>query len=118
MKTIILDTDFIINSIKNNIDMEMLIKELCIDQVKISLLDKTIEELKNKSLENIILSRIKKFDIIKTKKNNNVDNLIMDLIKNRKNIIVATQDRKLKEKLKKGKIPIITIRQKKHLILI
>jgi rRNA-processing protein FCF1 len=31
--------------------------------------------------------------------------------------MVATQDKKLKEKLKKARIPVITIRQQKYLII-
>ena len=115
MKTVILDTDFIINSVKNKIQIEASIKQLLPFRVEISILDQTLEELKNKPLENLAKKSISKFKIIKTTKDKKVDDLILNLPKT--GLIVATQDKKLKEKLKKGKIPVITIRQQKYLIL-
>lgn len=117
MKTIILDTDFIINTVKNKIDIEPSLKTLCNFNFTIAIIDKTLDELKNKPLEKISKTVISKFKIIQTHKDKNVDNLILDLIKNDKNIIIATQDKKLKEKLKKEKVGIITIRQQKYLII-
>ncbi|MFH1592798.1 MAG: hypothetical protein ABIB47_05520 [Candidatus Woesearchaeota archaeon] len=118
MKTVILDTDFILNSIKNHIDIETSIKELCPYKLKISIFDKTLKELENKPLENIANKIISKFHIIKTNSNKIVDDLILDYVKTNKNSLIATQDKKLKEKLKKGKIAIITIRQQKHIIFV
>lgn len=115
MKTIILDTDFIINIIKNKIDLSL--KEHFPYKVEIAVIDKTLEELKNKPYEDLARKIIKDFHIIKTKKDKQVDKLILSIIKENKDIIVATQDKKLKEKLKKGKIPIITIRQQKYLFI-
>lgn len=109
---IILDTDFIIFCLKNRVDILTQIKDLNLIH-KVYIIDKTIDELKNKPLEKLAKTFIKKLNIIKTKKDNIVDNLILQ----QKNIIVATQDKELKEKLKKAKIPIITLRQKKYLIL-
>lgn len=117
MKTTILDTDFIINCIKNKIDIETSIKTALTDKTEICIIDKTLEELKNKPLEKLATKFISKFKIIKTKNDKTVDNLIMDLVKNNQKIIVATQDKNLKEKLKNRKIPVITIRQQKYLIL-
>ena len=118
MKTIILDTDFILNSIKNKIEIETSIKKICPYSIQLSILDKTLDELNNKPLSNIAKNLISKFHIIKTNKNNTVDDLILNYVKNNKNIVIATQDKNLKEKLKKGKIEIITIRQQKYLILV
>ena len=109
---IILDTDFIITCLKNKIDILEQFKNLNLSH-KVYIIDQTINELKNKPLEKLALKFIKNLNIIKTKKDNIVDNLILK----QKNIIVATQDKDLKEKLKKAKIPIITLRQKKYLIL-
>ena len=114
-KTVILDTDFIINIVKNKIELS--IKEKFPFPVEISILDKTLEELKNKPYEKLALHLIKDFKIIKTKKDDTVDNLILALIEKGKSLIIATQDKKLKEKLKKGKVPIITIRQQKYLFI-
>ncbi len=115
MKLIILDTDFILNSVKNHIDIENSIKQLCPYKVEISYLDKTLDELKNKSLEKLAKKVIEKFSIIITKRDKLVDDLILELVQKNKNIIIATQDKKLKEKLKKGKICILTIRQQKYI---
>jgi len=110
---IILDTDFIIMSLKYKVDILSQLKSLLNIKYKVYIIDKTIKELKNKPQEKLAKLFIKKINIIKTKQDKTVDNLILE----QKNIMVATQDRDLKEKLKKAKIPIITIRQKKYLIL-
>jgi len=115
MKTLILDTDFIINSIKNHIDIETSIKPLFSYKLNISYLDKTIEELRNKPFENLALSLIKKFKKIRTNKDKTVDELILEIADKNKDTIVATQDKLLKEKLKKRRIVVITIRQQRYI---
>lgn len=110
---VILDTDFILTSLKYRVDiLEQLRKALNINY-KVYILDQTINELKGKSLEKLALKFVQELEIIKTKQDKQVDELLLE----QKNCIVATQDKELKEKLKKAKIPIITIRQKKYLIL-
>lgn len=110
---IILDTDFIINAVKNRIDITSELKRILDINFTINILDQTLEELKNKPLEKLVLQIIKSKDIniIKTKKDKTVDDLILI---QKPPFIVGTQDRGLKEKLKKAKIPVITIRQKKY----
>ena len=51
--------------------------------------------------------------VIKTTEKRLVDDLILD----QKGYIVATVDKELKQKLKKKKIQILTIKQKKYIIL-
>jgi rRNA-processing protein FCF1 len=108
MKTI-LDTDFLVNVIKYRIDIEE-IKSPCI-------IDKTIDELEKVNNLNakaaIKLIKLKKFKIIKTKKDKIVDDLILE--KATKEDIVATQDKKLKKRLKEKQIKVITVRQKKYI---
>jgi rRNA-processing protein FCF1 len=115
---IILDTDFLINSIKYKVDIFKEIKEKYPKQT-ISIIDKTIEELKKINNSNakasLKLIKIKKLKIIKTKKDKIVDDLILEETK--KTDIVATQDRVLKRKLKNKGIKTITIRQKKYIML-
>ena len=89
------------------------------------IIDKTFDELekiittgKNKAAARFALKFIEKtqFNIIKTEINkNNVDKEILALDEG--NIIVATQDKDLKKKLKEKRIPVIIVRQKNHLIL-
>ena len=117
MKTVILDTDFILSAVKGHIELDTSIKPLFMSQVEITYLDKTIRELESKPLGTIAKKILEKYVPIKTEKKKTVDALIMDLAKHRKNLIVATQDKKLKEKLKKAKIQTITIRQQKYVSL-
>jgi rRNA-processing protein FCF1 len=113
---IILDTDFLVNSIKFKIDIISKIKE-DFPKKTITIIDKTLDELENLNNLNskaaIKLIKIKKIKIIKTKKDKIVDNLILEQVK--KEDIVATQDRKLKKELKEKNIKTITIRQKKYI---
>ena len=113
MKTIILDTDFILNCVKWKIDLKNELKRICDFSFEICVIDKTIDELKGKQNEAIALNFIKDFRIIQTLRDKPVDELILAL----KDVIVATQDKELKEKLKKGRFPVITIRQKKFLMI-
>jgi rRNA-processing protein FCF1 len=108
MKTI-LDTDFLINVIKYKIN---------IDEIKNpTIIDKTINELESKNTPNaraaIKLIEIRKFKLIKTKKDKIVDDLILEEVKEED--FVATQDKKLKKRLKEKQIKVITIRQKKYI---
>ena len=108
MKTI-LDTDFLISIIKYKISTEGIKNP--------AIIDKTIDELDSKNTSNakaaIKLIEIKKFKIIKTKKDKIVDDLILEHTK--EGDLVATLDRKLKRKLKEKQIKTITIRQKKYI---
>jgi rRNA-processing protein FCF1 len=113
MQKIILDTDFILNAVRNKIDVEKEFSRVLEQRIEIYYLDKTIEELKDKKDEKIALLLIKRFKKIKTPCNDIVDNLILALPKE---YSVATQDRELKEKLKKRKIGVFTIRQNKYII--
>lgn len=110
---VILDTDFIITGLKYRIDILEELRKVLNINYKVYILDQTINELKGKPLEKLALKFIQKIDIIKTKQDKIVDDLLLE----QEEAIVATQDKGLKEKLKKAKIPIITIRQKKYLIL-
>ncbi len=118
MKTIILDTSFILHAIQNKIDILSSLKQLLDFNFTLAIIDKTLEELKGKKLGNLAILYITAHNvtIIKTNKDKNVDNLILDNLS--PDTIVATQDMRLKEKLKKRKIGIITIRQKRYLALV
>ena len=118
MKTIILDTCFILTALKYKIDIVSEIKNLLDENFQLKIIDKTIKELKGKKLENLAKTFLQKNQISKilTTQQKNVDSLILSNLK--KSTIVATQDKNLKEKLKKRKMPTITIRQKRYLIII
>jgi len=113
MKKIILDTNFILTCLKYRVDILEEIKRIIDFPYQVYIIDKTLDELEGKKLEKLAKTFIKKISIIKTEKDKSVDRLLLD----QKDSIVATQDKLLKEKLKKAEIPIIILRQKKYLIL-
>lgn len=112
---VILDTDFLIHAITNRIDIKSELARILDTSFTICILDKTLEELKNKPNEKLVnqIIKAKNYKIIKTKQDMPVDGL---LFHQKRPFMVATQDKALKEKLKKAKIPTITIRQKKYLV--
>jgi len=117
MKQIILDTSFILTALKFKIDIKSELNKILDEKFTIHIIDKTLNELKNKPLEKLSLEILKKINskIIKTSKDKNVDSLLIDYSKSHKKVFIATQDRALKEKLKKRNVRLITIRQKKYL---
>jgi rRNA-processing protein FCF1 len=112
---IILDTDFLVSSIKFKVDVITQIKEEYPNE-KIVIMDKTIDELKSINNSNaraaIHLVKLKGLDFIKTKKDKIVDDLILDIVS--EGDLVATQDQRFKRKLKEKNIRLLTIRQKKY----
>lgn len=112
MKKIILDTNLIIYCLEYKVDILAELARICDFPFQVCILDKTIDELKGKKLEKLALTFIKKLNIIPTKKDKSVDGLLLE----QKDSIIATQDKILKEKLKKAGIPIIILRQKKYLM--
>lgn len=123
-KRIILDTNFLLIPVQFKVDIFEEIKRISDFVYQLHIIDRSVEELekiiltgdtKDKTAAKIALKLIKfkKIDKIKTTGNKNVDELILDLA--RKDDIVATQDKELKQKLKKRSIPIIILRQRKFL---
>ena len=111
MKRIVLDTDFILEALKNRIDVKVELARIMDYNYEICVLDRTLDELKGKKGEKLARTFIESLKIIETSRDKSVDELLFGL----NDIIVATQDRGLKEKLKNRDIAIITIRQKKFL---
>ena len=118
MKTVILDTSFILHAFQYRIDIISGLKKLLDFNFTVAVIDETIQELKGKKLGSLAASYIttNNITIINTPKDKNVDNLILDNLN--PDTIVATQDMKLKEKLKKRKSGLITIRQKRYLAVV
>lgn len=114
MFTIVLDTNIILDAVKFKVDLINEINKTCNFQYKIAILDKTLNELKNKKNSKLAFQLISKdIKIIKTDKGY-VDDLLLKLDKNH---IIATNDRELKMRLKKDNRIVITLRQKKYLII-
>lgn len=111
MRNIALDTNFLIYCAKYKIDFFSEIDRICNFPYKLTVLDKTIEELdkvRPKELK-LIKKYLEKIGKIETREDY-VDDALIKL--SQKEYIIATQDRELKKQLKG---PIIIIRKKKYL---
>jgi rRNA-processing protein FCF1 len=119
MKNIILDTSFILTALKFKIQINTELNRILDQKFSLYYIDKTLKELQKKPLETLAkkLLNILNAKPIKTNSEKNVDSLIIEYSETHPKAIVATQDKGLKEKLKKRKTAIITIRQKSHLKL-
>lgn len=118
MKTILLDTNFIVSALKNKINLDFELDRVITEKYQKKIIDKTIDELKKLNTEHSKLS-IKILEKQKIKKikstTTNVDN---EIVKNSdKNTIVATLDNELKKRLKEKGIKVLFIRQKKYFSL-
>src|SRR3989344_7943284 len=107
MFIIVIDTNMILDSIKFKVDLFTELKRICNFQYKTAILDKTLNELENKPNSKIALQLINKnnINIIKTKEGY-VDDLLLNLDDNH---IIATNDKELKNRLKKLNKPLITL---------
>ena len=117
MKKILLDTSFILTALKYKIDIKSELTNIIDEKFSIHYIDKTIYELRGKPLEKLAKEILEKINAkkITTTEDNNVDSLLISHSEAKKDIFVATQDKHLKEKLKKRNVGLITIRQKKYL---
>ncbi len=118
MTTIILDTSILLTALHHKIDLVSELRNILDTNVTLMIIDKTLTELRGKKLEKLAKDYINNHHIttIPTSQDKNVDNLILDHLT--PTTLVATQDRKLKEKLKKRKTGIITIRQQRYLAVV
>ena len=114
MHTIVLDTGFLIDAVKFRVDIFSELNRICNFQYEIAIVDKTLDELKGHKEEKLIKALIQKKDvyILQTNHGKYVDDILVAL--KQKDLIIETQDKNLKKRLK---VPIIAIRQKKYLIL-
>ena len=116
------DTNFLLIPYQFKVDIFEEIKRIVLFKYKLCVLDKTIEELKKIIKEQkgkhklaaklgLELVKSKHINIIHTKSLKNTDDTLAELSK--KGYIIATQDKGLKVKIKKGNL--ITLRQKKYI---
>lgn len=124
MEKIILDTNFLLAVFELKIDIFAEIDRICDFPYTLYILDRTIEEVENlikgsllskKRTAKAALELIKKkhIQILKTKDLRPVDDILVDMDE----YIVATQDRELKQRLRQKKRKIMTLRQKKYVML-
>ena len=127
MKTIILDTNFLVDCLAWKVDFFRELDRICDFKYKLAVVDKSVDELNTiirtgkqaaKLGARLAKQLIAKgrISVIKTSKKGYTDTLILNAAD--KNSVVATQDQEFKRRLKAKRIPIIVIRQKKYLQLI
>ena len=113
MHQIILDTDFLLNCLRRKIRIEEELNRLFDEPYEIFILSNTIKELQGKKDGKLATAIAQRYTIIATNNQETFDKAIEHYTHS----YVATQDKKLKEKLKKEDFGIITIRQQNHLII-
>jgi len=126
MKEVILDTNFLMAVSQFKVDIFSELKRICDFPYELFIIDKTINELesiieeqkgKHKAAAKLALAIIKNKKIKKIKtKEGTVDGLILGIAD--KDTVVATQDMELKRKLRKKRVSLIVLRQKKYLVFI
>lgn len=125
MKHIIIDTNFLLIPAQFRVDIFSEIERIMAVSYDLYIVDKTIDELekikvtasgRDKAAAVLALKLLesKKVSHLKTEKNLNTDELIVELAK-QPDFIVATQDVALKRILKQNGVQMIVLRQKKYL---
>lgn len=118
MITVILDTSFILTALEDGIDIRDELKRILEEKYSMAIMEGTLKELKGKKQENVARLMLEKgkIAIIPASAEQSVDASILEQAS--KETIVATQDKRLKEKLKKRGSRILTIRQKKYVVMV
>ena len=115
MRIIVLDTNIILDVLKFKVDLFEELKRICDFEYEIKILDKTLKELENKPNAKLAFRFIKEKNIkLINSEKGYVDELLLNLPKS---YIIATNDKALKNKVKSQNKALITLRQKKYLIL-
>jgi len=119
MKKIILDTNFLVLPFQFNIDIYDELNRIIDEKYELIIISPEIDELlKLKFGKAAYELAIKKgVKIVKVEVDRGVDAAILNFAK-KENAIIATQDKELKRKARKAELNIITMRQKKYLVLI
>ncbi len=124
MEKIILDTNFLLAVFELKIDIFAEIDRVCDFPYKLYILDRSLDEVEN-LIKSPLLSKklgakavlqliqVKKIQTLGTQDPRSVDDILVDL----DGYVVATVDMELKRRLRKIGRKILTIRQKKYVIL-
>lgn len=126
MHKIILDTNMLMAIGQFNVDIFSEIERICNFKYELCILDrqtKELEEIRKKRGKDSRAAKLatdliknKKVKIIKTISEKDVDSQILEFAQ-KNNYIVATQDKELKNRLKRKNLQVIFLRQKKYLEL-
>lgn len=126
MKTVIIDTNFLLMPGQFKVDIYSEIDRLIIGKHELAVLDRTLEELESLTKKGtgadkraaklgLALLKAKGLKIIATNQDKSVDDLLVELAN--KDIIVATQDKGLRARLKGSGASLIVLRSTKKLVL-
>jgi rRNA-processing protein FCF1 len=115
MDRIILDTNFLIELVKNKIDLESELDRVTVGDYKVYIIDRTLDELKSLKIvyAKIALKFSERFEKIKTTEDKLVDDLIVDNVDI--DTIVGTQDKELKRRLSCRKL---VVRSRRYLEIV
>ncbi|ACV24478.1 PIN domain-containing protein [Methanocaldococcus fervens] len=124
MYKIVPDTNFLIYVFKHGINFDYEIERAINSKFEIVILSSVKEELekllksgnlkgKEKLAVNLALAKIKKYKLVDYSANY-ADEAILNYATENKNVIVATNDKELKEKLMENNVPVMVVRQKKY----
>ncbi|HIH15066.1 MAG: hypothetical protein QT08_C0017G0011 [archaeon GW2011_AR17] len=124
MEKIILDTNFLLSVFELHIDIFAEIDRVCDFKYELYIIDRTLDEVENLIKTSLLskkrtakaaleLIKAKKIPLLHTKDPRLVDDILVDLDE----YIIATVDKDLKRRLRKKNRRILTIRQKKYVIL-
>lgn len=127
---VIFDTNFLLIPGEKGVDIFSETERILSEPYELCVLDKTEEELKkivevsSKKKEGfnaklgIILLKQKNLKTLKSSSEEYADLAILEYAeKNAEKVVVATQDKKLKEKLRRIPVRVIELRQEKYLVL-
>ena len=121
---IVPDTNFLIYVFKHKINFDYEIERALNTKFEIVILSPVKEELerllksgdlkgKEKLAVNLALAKIKNYKLVDYPANY-ADEAILNYAKENEKVIVATNDKELKEKLIENNIPVMIVRQKKY----
>ena len=112
MLKILLDTSFIIESIKYKIDIEDKLKDLLLEPFEMFIVENTLKELEKKRLKNLSLKMLKGLKTLPS-----ITKHVDDEITSLEGYIVATNDKGLKRRLKKKGVKLISLVNKSKYII-
>ena len=125
MKKIVLDTNILMAVLELKIDIFTEIQKALDYPYELFVLDRTLDELE-KFIKGSLLSKkqaaqfakkliaSQKIRILQTEDPRPVDDILLDL----EDFIVATVDKELKQALIKKSVPVLTIRQRKYVVIV
>ena len=133
-KIVLLDTNFLLIPAQFKVDVFAELRRLCDFSYEVAVLAATVDELhgiignkaasakdRNAAKLGLQLIKAKGVSVISTERKvfKSTDKAILDFaVQGRGSVVVATQDRLLREKLKSAGVAVIVMRQKQYLALL